>query len=119
MIENCAVGVFFGSGRRAARGLEMDFTRVTPLALPNRIAPFVVLSALSVVAVMQPAPAAEPATAATGTNANSTLEEVIITGTSIKRINAETALPVQVLKQADIARTGATSVEELFRQISS
>jgi iron complex outermembrane recepter protein len=45
--------------------------------------------------------------------------EVTITGTSIKRINAETALPVQVLKQEDIARTGASSVEELMRQISS
>jgi iron complex outermembrane receptor protein len=47
------------------------------------------------------------------------LEEVVITGTSIKRINAETALPVQVLKRDDIARTGASTVEELFRQISS
>ena len=49
----------------------------------------------------------------------SSLEEVVITGTSIKRINAETALPVQVLKQEDIARSGASTVEELMRQISS
>jgi len=49
----------------------------------------------------------------------STLDEVVITGTSIKRINAETALPVQVLKRDDIARTGASTVEELFRQISA
>jgi len=48
----------------------------------------------------------------------SKLEEVIITGSSIKRINAETALPVQVLKREDIERTGATSVEELFRRIA-
>ena len=48
-----------------------------------------------------------------------TLEEVIITGSSIKRINAETALPVQVLRRDDIARTGATTAEELFRQISA
>lgn len=47
------------------------------------------------------------------------LDEVVITGTSIKRINAETALPVQVLKQEDIARSGASTVEELMRQISS
>jgi iron complex outermembrane receptor protein len=47
------------------------------------------------------------------------LEEVIVTGTSIKRINAETALPVQVLRRDDIARTGATNAEELFHQISA
>jgi hypothetical protein len=58
-------------------------------------------------------------TGASGTSDDSALEEVIITGTSIKRINAETALPVQILKQEDIARTGATSVQELFHQISS
>jgi iron complex outermembrane recepter protein len=46
-------------------------------------------------------------------------EEVIVTGTSIQRADAKTALPVQVLKREDIARTGATSVEELFRQISA
>lgn len=47
------------------------------------------------------------------------LEEVVVTGTSIKGINAETALPVQVLKAEDIARTGATTAEELFQQISA
>jgi len=47
------------------------------------------------------------------------LEEVVITGTSIKRINAETALPVQVLKAQDIERTGASTAEELMRTISS
>jgi iron complex outermembrane recepter protein len=47
------------------------------------------------------------------------LEEVIVTGSSIKQINGETALPVQVLKREEIERTGATSVEELFREISA
>lgn len=47
------------------------------------------------------------------------LDEVVITGTSIKRINAETALPVQVLKQEDIARTGASTAEELMRNIAA
>jgi iron complex outermembrane receptor protein len=46
------------------------------------------------------------------------LEQVVITGTSIKRINAETALPVEVMKREDIERIGATSVEELFRRIT-
>jgi iron complex outermembrane receptor protein len=47
------------------------------------------------------------------------LAEIVVTGSSIKQINGETALPVQILKKDDIDRTGATSVEELFRQISA
>ena len=47
------------------------------------------------------------------------LEEVIVTGSSIKRIDGETALPVQVLRRDDIERTGATSAEELFKQLSA
>ena len=47
------------------------------------------------------------------------VEEVVITGTMIKRINGETALPVQVLKREDLARTGATDAEDLFRMISA
>ena len=50
---------------------------------------------------------------------NPALEEVIVTGSSIKQINGETALPVQVMKREDIERTGATTVQELFQQISS
>jgi iron complex outermembrane receptor protein len=47
------------------------------------------------------------------------LAEIVVTGTSIKGLNAETSLPVQVLKREDIERSGATTAEELFRQISS
>jgi iron complex outermembrane receptor protein len=54
-----------------------------------------------------------------GDAGNAELAEIVVTGSSIKQINGETALPVQVLKREDIARTGATSVEDLFRQISS
>ncbi|MGZ3181764.1 MAG: TonB-dependent receptor [Telluria sp.] len=47
------------------------------------------------------------------------MEKVIVTGSSIKRIEGETALPVQVLKRADIERIGASSTEELVKQLSS
>jgi iron complex outermembrane receptor protein len=47
------------------------------------------------------------------------LEKIEVTGSSIKHIDAETALPVQILKREDIERSGATSVEELFRQVSA
>ncbi len=57
--------------------------------------------------------------AATGDTNATQLEEVVVTGTSIKGLNAETALPVQVLKADDIARTGADNVEQLFRQLTA
>jgi iron complex outermembrane receptor protein len=47
------------------------------------------------------------------------IERVIVTGSSIKRIDGETALPVQILKREEIERTGASSTEELVKQLSS
>ncbi len=46
------------------------------------------------------------------------LERVEVTGSSIKRIEAETALPVTVYKRTDIERTGATTVADLVEKIS-
>ncbi len=45
------------------------------------------------------------------------LERVEITGSSIRRIDAESALPVQVLKRADIERTGASTVVDLLQRL--
>ena len=47
------------------------------------------------------------------------LQRVEITGSSIKRIDAETALPVQVITREEIQRSGATNVEQLLQTISS
>ncbi len=47
------------------------------------------------------------------------LERVEITGSSIKRIEAETALPVQVITRKDIEATGAQTVEQLLQTISA
>ncbi len=45
------------------------------------------------------------------------LERVEITGSSIKRIAAEAALPVQTFSQADIKRSGVTSVTDFIQQL--
>src|SRR5476649_1520495 len=45
------------------------------------------------------------------------VQRVEITGSSIKRINKEGALPVQVLTQADIKKTGATSATDLIQML--
>ncbi|GAB3248095.1 TonB-dependent receptor [Chitinimonas naiadis] len=47
------------------------------------------------------------------------VEKIEITGSSIKRIQKEGALPVQVVTKDEIARTGATSTEELLATISA
>ena len=46
------------------------------------------------------------------------LERVEITGSSIKRIEGEGALPVQVLTRDDIQKTGAATVEQLLQTVS-
>jgi iron complex outermembrane recepter protein len=47
------------------------------------------------------------------------LDRVEVTGSSIKRIEAETALPVQVISREEIQRTGASTVEQLLQTISA
>jgi iron complex outermembrane receptor protein len=46
-------------------------------------------------------------------------QRVEITGSSIKRVEAEGALQVQTLTQADIARTGVQTTEQLMQTISA
>jgi iron complex outermembrane receptor protein len=46
-------------------------------------------------------------------------ERIEITGSAIRRLDAETALPVQILRREDIARTGVTTTEQLLQSISA
>ncbi len=46
-----------------------------------------------------------------------TVQRVEITGSSIKRIAAEAALPVQTFNQKDIVRSGVTSVTDFIQQL--
>ena len=47
------------------------------------------------------------------------LERVVVTGSAIKRIAAEGALPVQTISKKDIERSGVTSVTELMQNLSA
>lgn len=47
------------------------------------------------------------------------LERVEITGSSVRRIDGESALPVTVLKKEDIQRSGATSTVDLLKKLTS
>ena len=61
-------------------------------------------------------------TLATGVSpafAQQQLDRVEVTGSAIKRINAEGVAPVEVVTRKEIERTGATSINELLRSIPS
>ena len=45
------------------------------------------------------------------------VERIEVTGSNIKRVDAETASPVQILKREDIEKSGATSVSEVIRSL--
>ena len=47
------------------------------------------------------------------------MQRVEITGSSIKRFDAETALPVQILRREDIDKSGVTTAAELLKNISA
>jgi len=51
-------------------------------------------------------------------SAQQQLDRVEVTGSSIKRIDGETALPVTVIKRVDIEKTGASNVQELVDRLS-
>ena len=46
-------------------------------------------------------------------------QRVEITGSSLKRVDAETALPVQFVTKAEIAKSGVTSTQELLSTITA
>jgi iron complex outermembrane receptor protein len=54
---------------------------------------------------------------ATSVGAEAKPEEVVVTGSSLKSTLAQTGLPIQVLTATDIARTGATTIQELLQQM--
>ncbi|HEY2145389.1 MAG TPA: TonB-dependent receptor plug domain-containing protein, partial [Steroidobacteraceae bacterium] len=59
------------------------------------------------------------AAATTGTAASNELEEVVVTGTRVRRVDAETASPVFVLDQSQISQSGAVTVGDLVSRIPS
>ena len=54
-----------------------------------------------------------------GGAAPSKLQRVEITGSAIKRLESETALPVQIITRADIEKAGVTTAAELMARVSA
>ena len=53
------------------------------------------------------------------TDSDNSVKRVIITGSNIKTIDAETASPVQIIKREDIARQGVTNISDLIGNLSA
>jgi iron complex outermembrane receptor protein len=66
---------------------------------------------------MQEQPALAQNTATPGAGAAAPMQRVEITGSSIRRLAAETSLPVQTYNQKDIQRSGVTSVTDFIQQL--
>ena len=76
----------------------------------KRVLALAVATALAVVGQQAWAQAAEP---------EQKIQRVEITGSSIKRIDNETALPVQLIKREDIDKSGVTTAAELLKNITA
>ena len=61
---------------------------------------------------------AMPAMAQEDKKADDTLQDVVVTGSRIKRADAETAQPVLVVTRADIEKTGLTSVGDVVQRLA-
>ncbi|HEX8956298.1 MAG TPA: TonB-dependent receptor plug domain-containing protein, partial [Burkholderiaceae bacterium] len=77
---------------------------------------------LAVLAVLNQAQAQETQAPVQATSTDAATQapvaRVEVTGSSIKRTDAETALPVTVLKASDFAKLGYTSVADVMQSLS-
>ena len=53
-----------------------------------------------------------------GNSADQAVQEVVVTGSLIKRANAETAVPITILKADTLKEQGVTSVEQALNQLT-
>lgn len=70
-------------------------------------------------ALAQEAPATPVTSAEADTAVVKPVPRVEITGSAIRRIESETALPVQVISRADIEKVGVTTASEILARLSS
>jgi len=85
------------------------------MSLPRRL----VVGAFVASMVLTSAAVAQQSSSASGAEDDRRLETVVVTGSSIKRKVAESALPIQVLTTEDIRREGINSPEQLISFLNS
>jgi iron complex outermembrane receptor protein len=121
VVDGSTVVITGPAERKAARN---DYQKISTPVLAAAMAPSgqEIKLAQATSTTAQTTLAQNPSAARTtsaSVDASSSLTEIVVTGTSIRGLDAESALPVTVLKAEDIARTGATSAEDLFRYVSA
>ena len=77
--------------------------------------PLAVLSAISVSAMFATVASAQTPAPATPQK----IEKIEVTGSNIKRVDAETASPIQIITAEEIRRSGQTTVTQLLRELPS
>jgi iron complex outermembrane recepter protein len=65
------------------------------------------------------ASAQQAAASSTSTNGSAELQEIVVTGSLIKRTDTETPSPVQVLSAEDLKNSGYTNVSDVLRTLSA
>jgi iron complex outermembrane recepter protein len=85
----------------------------------NLIRASISVTVVAALAAASAAAQAQQAPAAATTTDNSQIEEVIVTGTMIKRANAETAEAVTILKTDALKEQGVTTVEEALDTLTA
>jgi iron complex outermembrane receptor protein len=76
----------------------------------------VLLGSLTVVALLVVAPAGAQTQQA---DQSATLQEVVVTGSLIKRTDTETPSPVEIISDQDIKNSGYTNVNDVLRNLAS
>lgn len=85
----------------------------------SRAVRFALFAGVPAAALSLPLTAQEQEQQATEAEETAPRQEVVITGSAIRRIEAEGSLPVQVLDAQAIERTGASSVVDLIQRLPS
>ena len=120
VVDGSTVVIAGSSDRKAARN---DYQKISNPALAAATTPVPPPSSQEIRLAQATGTTAQTTAAQNPTVASpassSDITEIVVTGTSIKGLDAVGALPVTVLKAEDISRTGATSAEDLFRYIAS
>jgi outer membrane receptor protein involved in Fe transport len=108
-------------GKRTSGVENTAFPQLTVMAHSVRYAIGVTaLALLQHTAQAADAPASSKASvSATAATAVEKVQRVEVTGSSIKRLDPETGLPVQVITREDIERLGVTTAEQLISQVSA
>ena len=101
------------------------FRKVNPPGAPpsaissvERLAGFVTVAGVVGASLMSSSAMAQQAPAAAA-DATPELQEVVVTGSLIKRINAETAEPVTILKADSLKDLGITNVQDALNQLAA